>query len=106
MKKDLVVVLQENTHLEPIQNEVPKLYLFREDSVQEDDTFHMIDYSHAKDKNSPLLYRSLATVISSVSKVTTFGLRVANFTFGTVFDSLKFSAAASLGLGIELLTKA
>jgi hypothetical protein len=94
--QELVMVLQDNTQLDTHHDPV-KLYLF--EAPLDDDTVHMIDHSLLKKQASPLLPATIASVVSSISWASRKSLRLSSFTVSTLFDGLKFSAAALLGLG-------
>ena len=60
----------------------------------------------AHHQQSPLLARPIAKIVSSISMASRVSIRLSALVVDSIFDSLKFSAAASLGVGRRALVSA
>lgn len=60
----------------------------------------------AHHQQSPLLARPIAKIVSSISMASRVSIRLSALVVDSIFDSLKFSAAASLGFGRRALVSA
>ena len=114
-QQDVCVVLDKTESSSPVEETDVKFILFSQTQEpeieyldQEDDVIHMIDHPNGTRlaKHGPLLNQTVAGIVSSLSLATRVSLRVASLTVGTLFQSLKFSATATLGLGRKTLVSA